>query len=61
MQNNTITDNTYGLYIQTGSKPLLGSNVITGNKSDVYSEQALNGDSTVLSTKRLWEIMNELY
>jgi parallel beta-helix repeat protein len=58
---NVITDNTIGVYLQTGSQPLAGRNTIFGNRTDVRTETALNGDTTAFSMQSLWELMNELY
>jgi parallel beta-helix repeat protein len=58
---NVITDNTVGVCLQVGSRPLAGHNTIFGNRTDIRNETALNCDTTVFSMQSLWELMNELY
>jgi len=58
---NVITDNTVGVCLQIGSRPLAGRNTIFGNRTDVRTETALKGDSAAFSMQGLWELMNELY
>jgi len=61
LKNNLITGNTIGVYLQAGSSPLAGPNTIFGNETNIRAETALAGDTTALSVKYLWELMNQLY
>jgi parallel beta-helix repeat protein len=58
---NVIADNTVGVCLQIGSRPLAGRNTFFGNTTDILNETALNGDTTAFSMQSLWELMNELY
>jgi parallel beta-helix repeat protein len=58
---NVITDNTVGVYLQTGAKLMAGKNMISGNQTNVKAESCLKGDTTASSVRDLWEVMNQLY
>jgi parallel beta-helix repeat protein len=58
---NVISDNTIGIYLQTGSRPALGKNIITHNQTDVRTEPSLKGDTGASAMRNLWERMDQLH
>jgi parallel beta-helix repeat protein len=58
---NTITDNTCGLYLLLSSEGVVGRNVIEGNTTDIESEQAFGSNRSSLSLHYLWKVMSQLY
>jgi len=58
---NTITGNNVGLYLQLCSKTIAGRNTITGNTTDIRSEESMGINKNSLSLQQMWRIMQQLY
>ena len=58
---NVITENTFGVYLQLSSRLIAGRNVISGNKTDVRSEECFGDNKDAMSSKYLWDLMRQLY
>jgi parallel beta-helix repeat protein len=58
---NTITDNSVGVYLQLSSRLIAGRNIIRGNKTDVRREDAFGDNNDAMSAKYLWDLMRQLY
>ena len=58
---NVITENNVGVYLQLSSRLIAGRNVISGNKTDIRSEDCFGDNKDALSAKYLWDLMRQLY
>jgi len=61
LNGNTITENNIGLYLQMSSSALAGKNIISGNETDIRSEDAFGSNNSSLSMQHLWDLMLQLY
>jgi len=58
---NVITDNHVGVSLQLSSRLVAGRNIISGNKTDVRSEECFGDNKDAMSAKYLWDLMRQLY
>jgi parallel beta-helix repeat protein len=58
--NNVISDNTIGIYLQTGTRLVLGKNIVIHNRTDIRTEPSLKGDTGASAMRNLWERMDQL-
>jgi parallel beta-helix repeat protein len=58
---NVVTENTVGIYLQLSSRLIAGRNIITGNRTDIRSEECFGDNKDALSSKYLWDLMRQLY
>ena len=58
---NTITENTIGLYLLLCSESLVGRNIIKSNTTDIKTEESLGCHKGSMSLHYLWNVMNQLY
>lgn len=58
---NVITDNRIGVHLQMSSKALAGRNTISGNETDIHSEEAFGKNEHSFSFQYLWDMMLQLY
>jgi parallel beta-helix repeat protein len=58
---NTITDNTFGIFLQLDTKLIAGKNTITGNETNVRTEQCLGKTNADMTLQCIWDMMRELY
>lgn len=58
---NFISENNIGLYLQLSSKALANKNIITGNGTDIRSEDAFGSNRNSFSMQHLWDLMRQLF
>jgi parallel beta-helix repeat protein len=58
---NIITNNVIGIFLQISSSALVGRNNISGNQTDIKSEDALGKNKNSFSNQYLWELMQQLF
>ncbi|MBD3391903.1 MAG: hypothetical protein GF418_07535 [Chitinivibrionales bacterium] len=58
---NTITENIVGVCLQLSSRLVAGRNIISGNKTNIRSEESFGDNEDALSAKYLWDLMRQLY
>jgi parallel beta-helix repeat protein len=58
---NIITNNVIGIFLQLSSSALVGRNSISGNQTDIKSEDALGKNKNSFSNQYLWELMQQLF
>jgi parallel beta-helix repeat protein len=58
---NTITENSIGLYLLLCSESLVGRNIIKSNGTNIKIEESLGGHKGSMSLHYLWNVMNQLY
>jgi len=62
LMDNTITENTIGLYLQLCSEAIAGKNFISGNETNIRVENALgNNAAPSFSLQNLWDLMQQMY
>jgi parallel beta-helix repeat protein len=61
LTDNTITENSIGVYLQLCSETIAGKNVITGNKTNIRSENAFGKNKALFSLQKMWDLMQQLY
>lgn len=57
----TITENIVGIYLQLCSETIAGKNTITGNQTDIRSENAFGKNPAAFSLQKMWDLMQQLY
>ena len=58
---NRITDNIVGVHLQFISESIIGRNVISGNKTNIRTQQAFGDNKSSTTLHDLWNIMSQLY
>jgi hypothetical protein len=58
---NVITANIIGVNLQMGASLIAGRNTITGNETDIKSDESFGENKENLSAKKMWDLMRQMY